>query len=177
VVKSTGASLKETLDWLKEKIPLAANHYVITLAGGHFGLENMGLTEDVTVSTVPIRFDSCTVIFDFTEVQIWEKYRDSPWVTTTRYTVPLGAIAGGEVVTDSLSLSFSPDSKKIESWTVILHASSKMVLEETHKDLNNTTKSESQKMAFLTFNEESTAKRVLDAFKHAADFCRGKEPF
>ena len=74
-------------------------------------------------------------------------------------------------------LSISPDSKKLDRWTVDLNLTSKVVLNETHEDLNNTTKSEGQKWAFIIFYDESVAKRVLEAFKHAADLCRMKEPF
>ena len=67
--------------------------------------------------------------------------------------------------------------KKVDKWEVWLLASSKVILSEEHEDLNNTTKSESQSGFCLTFYDESIAKRVLEAFKHAADLCRGKESF
>ena len=134
-------------------------------------------TKDVTLRTVPIRFDSCGVIFGFIEVDIWGKYPDQPIVTTTRYTVPLGAITRGEVMPDTISLSIGADSKKIEHWIVTLHAASKVILDDTHEDLNNTTKSESRNWAFVVFDDESIARRVLEAFKHATELCRNKEPF
>ncbi len=67
--------------------------------------------------------------------------------------------------------------KQVEEWNVYLNTASKVILSETHEDLNNSTKSESVNFAFLGFYEESIANRVLEAFKHAAELCRGKEPF
>jgi len=172
--QSGGPSLKETLDWLKEKIPLAARHYVFTLPD-LFGLaERMGRTKDVTVRTVPKQFESCTVVFDSTEVEVWEKYRQHPIVSTRRYTVPLGALTEVWIMKDDLPLSTS---EKLAMWLVVLETTSNVVLSEEHEDLRNTTKSESRKTAFIAFNDESTAKRVLEAFNHAANLCRGKEAF
>jgi hypothetical protein len=170
--QSTGSSLKETLDWLKEKIPLAANHYQYVTP--LWLAESSGKTKDESERTVPIAFESCIIIFDDIEVEVWGKYPHNPIISTTRYTVPLGALTGGEVMKYSISLS---DSEKLETWSVVLKAASRVILSETYEDLNNTTKSESWKDAAVVFYEESIAKRVLDAFKHAADLCRGKEPF
>ena len=95
-----GPSLKETLDWLKEKIPLASNHYLVEFKWPIFF--DGSKTKDVSLRTIPIRFDSCAVISNFTEVDTWEKFRQRPIVTTTRYTVPLGAITGGTVDADNV---------------------------------------------------------------------------
>jgi hypothetical protein len=173
VQESHGASLKETLDWLKEKIPLAASHYTFATVRSK---PDMGRTKDVTLRTLPTRFESCTVSFDFTEVDIFEKYRDRPIVTTTHQTIPLGALSGGEIVKSYFPLALT-DSTKVEVWTVVLHTTSKVILNETYEDLGDTRKSESSSVASLIFYEESIAKRVLDAFNHAADLCRGKEAF
>src|SRR5271169_6865121 len=70
-------SLKETLDWIKDKTPLASNHYVIELVWPINGSK----TKDVSLRTVPIRFESCTVIYDLTEANIWEKIPNLPIVT------------------------------------------------------------------------------------------------
>jgi len=164
-----GPSLRETLDWLREKIPLAANHYVSAI------LE----AKEVTIRTIPRQFESCTINFDLTEVDTWGTNREYPTTTTTRQTIPLGALAGGRVAQDVLALSFAASKldRRLERWTVFLDASSKVILSETYEDLYKTTKSESQDWAFLTFYDEAMAKRVLEAFKHAADLCRVKDPF
>jgi hypothetical protein len=140
-----------------------------------------GQTKDESERTVPIRFESCTVIFDWTEVEVWGRSPKRPILSTTRYTVPLGALTGGEVMKQSLCLSpvmFRPcDSKEQETWTVVLDTKSNVILSETHEDLNNTTKTESQKSALMMFSDESIANRVLEAFKHAANLCPKKEAF
>lgn len=172
--QSSGPSLAETLDWLKEKLPLGSNHYVLDFSDLFGAIKSKDATRDVTFQTVPIRFDSCTVVFDFTQTN--DNHIRPPLATTTRTTVPLGAIAGGTVTMDDEILSRSPE-KKLERWTVELDATSKVILSETHQSLDNTTKTESQSWAFIPFFDESIAKRVLDAFKHAAELCRGKELF
>jgi hypothetical protein len=173
VQENKGPSLKETLDWLKETIPLASSHYLFATVRSK---PDMGRTKDVTLKTLPTHFESCTVSFDFTEVDIFEKYRDHPIVTTTHQTVPLGAIAGGEIVKSEFPLSLT-DSKKVDVWTVSLDATSRVILKNTYEEISDTAKSESLNRASLIFYEESIAKRVLEAFKHAADLCRGKEAF
>lgn len=154
--QDNGPSLKETLDWLKENIPLAAMHYVSSLGG----------TKDVTRRTIATRFDSCTISFDNVEVSIYEKYPHDPVTEVSRYTVPLGALKGGKI-----------NGICKECWAVYLEADSNVILNEDHVDLGNTTKSDAGKYAFLIFKDESIAQRVLKAFLHAADLCRGKEPF
>ena len=54
---------------------------------------------------------------------------------------------------------------------------SNVILEEEHEDLRDTTKSDTVNRAFMLFNDESIAQRVLKAFLHSADLCRGKEAF
>ncbi len=179
-------SLKETLDWLKDKIPLAATHYVVQLKGTLSA--NMGDTKDVTTRAVPIRFDSCSVAFESSEVDIWGNFPKNPVTTTTRYTVPLGEVSDITTLKADIFLGLSDkciaskysdckDNPKIERWAVFLETKSGVILQETHEDLKNTTQGESSRRAFLDFSDEPLAKRVADAFTHASDLCRGKEPF
>jgi S1-C subfamily serine protease len=178
--QSGGPSLKETLDWLKEKIPLAANHYVVQNENNPFALASIGKTKDVTLSTVPILFESCTVIFDSTEVEVWGSVPDRPLVTTTRYTVPLGALTGSDVWKFDTPLSLSKSfevSKSLEAWVVTLKTTSKVMLSETHEDVRNTMKNEGQDRVSIGFYDKTIANRVLEGFNHGADLCRGKEPF
>jgi Trypsin-like peptidase domain len=175
-----GPSLKETLDWLKEKIPLAANHYLMDLSGNPFVLPGLGKKKDVTLRTTPIRFDSCTIIFDLTEVWVWENYPKNPDVTTSRYTVPLGSIRRPWIMEDENPLVAKTrlsESEKIKGWVVVLESTSNDILYEEHKNIPDTTKSESRKSAFIEFYDGSVAQRVLAAFDHAASLCRNREPF
>ena len=173
-----GPALRETLDWLKEKIPLASNHYVFVseqeflVWGGH--------TKDITLRTVPIRFESCTVIFDSIEADVWEKFSQRPIVNTTRYTLPLGAVVKSEVWKWDAPLSISKDfkqTKSLETWVVTLKTQTKVILTDEKVDIENTTKSEGADQVSIGFYDESIARRVLEAFNHAAALCRGKEPF
>ncbi len=168
-----GVSLKETLDWLKEKIPLAANHYVLTFPPG-FDLFGDG-SKDVRHTTVPIRFESCTIVFDSTETNLWEKYPTTPDVNTTRYTVPLGEFGDGRVFQGGPSVQGK--SGRIDFWIVGIETKSKVILEESYQSVGNIKKTESRDSAILIFYEESIANRVLLALRHAAELCRGKEPF
>jgi hypothetical protein len=171
--KGGGTSLKETLDWLKEKLPLAANHYVIDLTGDPSASE-VGNTRGMTHRTIPAKLDSCTVVIDSTEVSLSEKFPESPDTTTLRFTIPLGAVSGGTVRKNLRSLS---KSKTLEVFDVELESTSNDILYEVHKTLDNSTEARSQDFALLFFYDESIAGRVLEAFKHAAELCRGKEPF
>jgi hypothetical protein len=165
-----GPSLKETLDWLRETLPLAANHYALPVRR-IFGVDEPA--QDVTLRTIPVAFESCTVSFDFIETRRTEKYRDYPTTHTTRQTIPLGALTGGSIKKDYANQV----DNTIGRWWVFLDAASKVVLSETHEGLHDTTQSEGTSYAFLVFFEESVAQRVLDALKHAADLCRGREAF
>jgi hypothetical protein len=129
--------------------------------------------QDVTLKTVPIAFESCTISFDYIETRRSGRYFDYPRAHTTRQTMPLGALAGGSIKRDYLNKV----DNTIETWWVFLDATSRVVLSESHDSLHDTTQNESTNYAFLVFAEESVAQRVLDAFKHAADLCRGKEAF
>jgi S1-C subfamily serine protease len=178
-------SLSETLDWLKEKIPLAANHYVTVVdpqvdgPSATLALALFGKWKDVSETTIPIRFESCSVTYEVKDVTIFEKFRELPETTTTRVTVPLGAVNKVEVTKDSSSIHESlSKSKNVEEWIVTLATTpSKTVLVETHETVHNTTNTESTDLTILIFYEESIAQKVSEAFKHAAELCRGREPF
>jgi hypothetical protein len=61
----------------------------------------------------------------------------------------------------------------------LLETASSVILSENRQswDLNNSTKSESTKLFIIGFSDQSIAERVLEAFRHAADLYKGKEPF
>jgi hypothetical protein len=188
---ASGPSLRETLDWLKGKIPLSSNHWYIYSTGvGKFRYGTDGIVPFDVKATVydtkvaPTRFDSCDVTVDETSVIVFKNElgpnRDMQKVETTRWTVPLGAVT---IVSAYLSETFrssepsEPSDPKIETWAVLMSGTSKVILHQTHEDVFDKTVNESLDFAVLHFSEESTAKRVSDAFRHAAELCRGKEPF
>ena len=183
VQRVAGPSLKETLDWLKEKAALAGVHYILSLASIPM-LLGYGRTKEVTDRIIPRHFESCTISFDDSEVWVWEKYRELREVNTTRYAVPLGEISDVSILTPA-DLPKVPG--KPELWSVALITKSNAILKETwtvivgagdsDENAPRTTQSESVNAAFMDFTEEATTKRVVQAFKHAADLCRGKEVF
>jgi S1-C subfamily serine protease len=191
--QSSGASLKETLDWLKEKLPLAANHYVLQNLDMTDFTYQYGHTVEHTIRTLPIRFDSCTIIFERTIDRVWEKMPNTRDTDTTRYTVPLGDLSGVEVSNDVKEIKNNYENCLAQSrtshctaligltfWWVSLNTKSDVILEETHGYWGNTsrpTTNATKHSADIHFFDESLAKRVSDAFKHAADLCRGTEPF
>lgn len=174
-----GPSLRETLDWLKEKIQLAASHHVMDLTGGLLPTADTGRTKEFSIRTVPVRFDTCTIVYDYKEVDVFEKFRQFPEELTTRYTIPLGSLTGeGRVTKFPVPLSTS---KSFDTWLIGLDAKSKVILSETEEtglDGRKTAKTESHDTLAIGFlPDESMAKRILEALKHAAELCRGKEPF
>ena len=84
-----GPSLKETLDWLKQTLPLAATHYTYE--------SKNAVVKDVTLRTLPAHFESCTVSFDWIETGVFSNAPDVPVVSSSRQTLPLGALAGGDL--------------------------------------------------------------------------------
>ena len=84
-----GPSLKETLDWLKEKIPLATTQYVASFAGEQLAVTVRGFATD---------FDSCNVVFGQRESRSRGNQDTRPLVVTSQFTVPLSVIDRGAVV-------------------------------------------------------------------------------
>ena len=171
VQQNSGPSLNETLDWLKETFPLASNHYLIS---GGLEVAIMG-TIDVSVRSIPTRFESCTVSYDLVERVVHGKSPDLQEVTTTRQTIPLGALTEGSISKDHIVLSFTSSfkvDKTLDTWGVLLRTTPKVVLWESHENLTNTTTSEGKDSFFVVFYEESIAQRVLDAFRRVSSTLR-----
>jgi hypothetical protein len=77
-------SLKETLYWLKENIPLGTVNYMVNSKRG----VPVSWTEHATV----FGLDSCTGMFDVVYTTTWQDRPKDRNVSTVRYTVPLGAL-------------------------------------------------------------------------------------
>jgi hypothetical protein len=87
-----------------------------------------------------------------------------------RFTIPLGAVTDG-MVRKTVGLD------NFDKFEVELDSTAQDILYELHESANNTTQTRSQDFAMFFFNDEPIANRVLEAFKHAAELCRGREPF
>jgi S1-C subfamily serine protease len=177
---SVGPSLKETLDWLKEKIPLSAVHYVEDWNGLATPAFSASQNEHATI----VSLDSCTCTLDKVSTMIvLNRPQGASSVSTFRYTVPLGALQevsvalmensdyGGGIHTIYVSG---------ERWAYRVYLTSKakditrelLDQENPFVPLKITTDS-----LFLKFDDESLANRIVVAFKHAAELCQKREAF
>ena len=171
---SGGPSLKETLDWLKEKLPLGPVHYVVDPRS------NNGTTYSVTDQSTVWSFDSCTVVFGtVSTLTPNSQFRLVPIVSTARFTLPLGVLTGGTVgQAENPPNSWAPFVSG-ERWSYLLTLMAKELISVAllSSGPGSTSDSNTTNRVSLTFNDESLAQRVLEAFNHAAALCRKKEPF
>jgi hypothetical protein len=180
--QGSAPSLAETLNWLKEKIPLGTGQFIER----NGGVTDMVILQAMNRRSVVWSFDSCSVAFGTVEVETrkeqpaWMSAQGAgatPFIITHRYTVPLGVITGLYVrplknATDDLFISG-------ETWSyrLLLVSKSNELLDVTSYNDGRPTRTESTDVVSLPFNDESIANRVLEAFKHAADLCRKKDVF
>jgi hypothetical protein len=107
--RGSGASLKETLDWLKEKIPLATVNYVHSA----FDEDGHTITTSRSEQGAVMSFESCTVAFGSVEVETTAP-RNIGSTHSIQFTVPLGILTTGyvdrvEVAALSMSMAgYSP---------------------------------------------------------------------
>jgi S1-C subfamily serine protease len=179
---SAGPSLKETLDWLNGKIPLATVQYVRLMDGW---------TESVNVQSKTWSFDSCTVEFGYDQVLVPKSRPDLkpyPFTITNRFKVPLGKLTLASYGRAENTSSPAPGSTDYigtfisgEQWGFRLYLIgeeiSQTITGSDPKIVPSATGRPFQ--IFLTFSDkdEPLVQRVEAAFKHAADLCRGKEAF
>lgn len=180
--QNSGPSLKKTLDWLKEKIPVATSSYA------SYFLDNLGNRISSVASQYGIvrKFDSCTVVFGFVRLDTQPEGLHSvanTFTFTNLYTVPLGTltewtvdqkendrnVVSGERWGYVLSLgSTSVELSLRTSVDSLLDGSLLSPVPSTSKSVNS---------VHLRFNDQSIARRVSEAFDHASDLCRKKEAF
>jgi S1-C subfamily serine protease len=164
-------SLKETLDWLKEKLPLGVIHYVRSY-------NRPNDAHSVIRQAMSWSLDSCTVIIGYVETSISEDI--GVFVAEKRTTVPLGLLT-----------SWSVEYRKNEESAQVTVVSGEtmdywLFLSSKSKDLLNTTSFSDPQFppsmfttdtVAIAFSDVSLAGRVGEAFHHASDICRKKEPF
>jgi hypothetical protein len=177
--QSGAPSLKETLDWLKEKLSLWGRIDHVER------VENVSLGISYSFSafyqTLPGAFDSCTV----TLTQRWGTDVKPPLVLRSRSTVPLGLIIDSRIDRERAAKvgSVSQGSE----WHYVLSLKTKLkdipweLEREKESTASDSTPTPPSRVVAdsvgIPFDDESLAKRVQEAFKHAADLCRSKEPF
>ena len=165
-----GPSLQETLDWLKEKIPLGNVHYQAS---------SYGSVDSFNTQATVWSFDSCSVVFGDVTTMTPEGHPDLvPSVFTARCTLPLGILSGGSVVrAENVVEHFTFVSGEQWGYRLYLIGPKEFSLSLSSSGPATYSDSRTTNSLFVTFNDESLAQRVLAAFKHAAELCRKKEPF
>ena len=171
VQQGSGPSLKETLDWLKEKIPLGTVNYVRSVDG---------TAVSINEQSVVYSLDSCTGVFGRAITLTSVDRPQNRGVGSYRYTVPLGVITeSGVAYMENLEEAVQATFIGGDRWgyRVFLGSKSKDISLARFQPNSQTPVTETTNGLFLKFKDESIANRVLEAFKHAADLCRGKEAF
>lgn len=181
-------SLKETLDWLREKLPLAVVQYSYVLGGQ---------PNSMTIRKKAWNLDSCVAVIDSEQRSTRGKNADagmSTLIVINRATVPLGEIIEGRVVTIDNS-KYSDSSEDFvfvrgdrQAYEVRLIAGAAVFTSElstrftmpnrfSEPDPPSAPSVYRERQFSVRFPDEALAKRVLAAFLRAADLCRTKEPF
>lgn len=171
-------SLKETLDWLKEKISLSGVKYMSRIS-----LSLNGITESVSVQDAVTSFDSCTVVFDEIRVVTTLGATWGPYTYTDRYTVPL------ESLTEWSVEHIENESDKTKTFVAGERWGDGVVLASKSNDIHRVSSMKSDELNFkdfqrdavskihITFENESLAQKVAVAFHHASDLCRKSAVF
>jgi len=166
-------TLRETLDWLKEKLRLVGRV-------AWTESDKNGLTMRVSRFSRAWTLDSCAIVVgtgDVVRIDIPQLPRDD-FVVTDRYTVSLRDVTGvfvGEVGNLRPESAFLSGDKS--AYGVFFATSSTFVHLRNSNDPQRAPWSEKVKTFYLPFKDELLANRVRDAFQHAADLCHKKEVF
>jgi hypothetical protein len=159
---SIQASLKETLDWLKQAIPLG---------GFEFHIHSNGTSYSTQKYMVP-SIDSCNIEIDTVEDttnSAGQKFR-----TTDNFTLFVGDLADSSVELSprGFYLLQLESRRKTISW-----ATSTVEIDSLGKHALADPGTEPSNWMPLYFSNESLANRVGAAFLHAADLCRKQGAF
>jgi len=169
VQQTDGPSLKETLDWLREKLPLGVIQYVRSL-------NNRNVIESVLLQTAAWQLDACTVIIGTVETDTWSE----TLVDENRNTVPLGLLTSWSVEhrenEESTLMTFVSGDRM--GYRVFLHSNSNNILRAlSFSNPHIPPVANATDTLNIIFSDESLARRVAEAFHHASDLCRTKEAF
>jgi S1-C subfamily serine protease len=178
-----GASLKETLEWLKSHIPTFAGEVRYVVAA------NDGARISYDYQSAVWSLDSCDADVGFIMLQGVTKPApdrgSNTSLTTFRDNVPLGALTTGSVERHDNALD-NETYISGERWVYRLTLASALknlywTVEffPSRDSANHMIVADHRKVGKLTlpFSDESVAQRVLKAFLHAAELCRRNEPF
>ena len=180
-----GPSIKETLEWLKETIPLAQVRWAnLPSCGFHRPDREATYASQV----VAVRFDSCTVVFDEIQTGVFTTQPSDNDIMRRRSTVRLGAISEVNLIkTTSHPFGEALTGKTLEcdpapAYQLFLVSASNGIGREVYMEIPEKSfplepPDRNTGFTWLRFGDESLAQRVAKAFQHAADLCRKEEPF
>jgi hypothetical protein len=177
----SGPSLKETLAWLREKIPYGSIRYSI-----------LSLDEkwSVSLDSKAWSLDSCnaTVGWEQTSIKPGKRIKDMH-----RYSLQLGSIETGSIESSNATANggnLQPKDGEESLFGVRLRSRSKDIAYQTLSNRGQddipVAQSTNVQPEFgstmttslvLFFNDEALANRILKAFTHAAELCHIREPF
>jgi S1-C subfamily serine protease len=169
----SGPTLRETLDWLKEKIPLGAVAWVQSD-------KQDGVKASVSHQSQAWSIDSCTIVVGCVEVMIFDLplLPPSQFIITDRYTLPLSDLTTAFVLKrDNPPPQYTFLSGDESAYNVVVMTSSTFLHLRSSNDSHLAPIAERGMQLSLSFNDAQFANRVKDAFTHAAALCREKEPF
>jgi hypothetical protein len=179
--ENDGPSLKETLDWLRDKIMLSTANYK-----RRFRVPTTGdvVIEPVTLGGAVVSMESCKIVFGDVQITTVEQYPEwQPMSIKTTYTVSLGNLSDWSVVkapSDGWS-TYTFVSGEEWGYRLLLSSASKDIYRLMwFSDPQPHTMAANVDSLNLFFNDESLARRVAGAFHHAADLCKKdgpREPF
>jgi S1-C subfamily serine protease len=175
----SGPSLKETLDWLKEKIPLGVVQYVRSLNGRN-------VIQSVTLQATVWSLDSCTAIIGEVETTATSPGAGNQeadiFVSKERNTVPMGLLTSWSVeqrenTAETTNIVTFISGERM-GYRLFLSSNSKDILRDlSFSSSQIPSKVFATERLNITFSDEVLARRIADAFQHAADLCRKKEAF
>jgi hypothetical protein len=169
VKQSSGPSLKETLDWLKEKLPLGVIQYVRSI-------NETNTIQSIILQTTAWSLDSCTAIIGNVETATWT----TTFVSEDRYTVPLGLLTSWSVEhrQNEENALFTFISGERMGYRVFLSSNSQTISRAlSFSDPKVPPVAKTTDRLNIIFGDESLARRVAEAFHHVSDLCRREEAF
>lgn len=198
---NNGASLKDTLDWLREKISLASSSYDYDLKGNHVHVSTLNRVH---------KMESCTIAIDSYQSSdnlIDKDGKTFSGVSSHRFIVPLSVITKGEVKrldrSDSLNANaFTPHDEVFElqhiwpgfrfhnsfgkflsgdkiAYYGIFYGSQNTIAKQLEIDDDRITDRGAVLLDYFTMDapDKQTAEGMVNSVLHAADLCRKLEPF
>ena len=181
--QANGLSLQDTLDWLKESLPLGSIHTVVSEDPICPTCRSTGAMVSITMQPKILTTDSCTLVIGDVESS---SGRDGVIITTNSYTVPLRLLTRCEVwhSREVASKGFTVVSGDRIGHQLFLATDSKEILSVSYTSdregsLSRPDDSATERtdVVNILFRDESLAQRIAKALLHASDLCRKKEPF